>query len=232
MTQWPEGYFSCITHRCTLSPDACAKRHVSAVEGGHVAQQRTNTLALYAACRECELGAELSGVPAATPHRVLRTQAGPELGDMFGLYMVVGPTYRASPTARHYNVMVECQGCGVVKGIQMAQLRNQRRGCAACARRPKVARTPKAPRKPLEELPASRRQSDVLRVLRDSLEKDGRTPTFREIADELGLAAVKTIARHMDLLERKGYISRGPRRLRKVRDVTILRSTIEREGTV
>ena len=52
------------------------------------------------------------------------------------------------------------------------------------------------------------RQRQVLDVIRRHLDKDGRSPTVREIAQSLGVTSTRTVHKHLQSLEKKGVISR------------------------
>ncbi|MHC4945389.1 MAG: transcriptional repressor LexA [Planctomycetota bacterium] len=60
------------------------------------------------------------------------------------------------------------------------------------------------------------RQRAVLDVIRGFLKREGVSPTLREIGRIMGLD-LKSVAQHLDRLERKGYISRRPRESRNIR---------------
>jgi len=60
------------------------------------------------------------------------------------------------------------------------------------------------------------KQLAVLNLIRHGLEQDGAPPTRREIAEKLN-RDVKSVAQHLQRLERKGYISRQPWKSRNIR---------------
>jgi repressor LexA len=60
------------------------------------------------------------------------------------------------------------------------------------------------------------RQRAVLDVIRGFIKREGVSPTLREIGQAVGLD-LKSVAQHLDRLERKGYISRRPRESRNIR---------------
>jgi repressor LexA len=60
------------------------------------------------------------------------------------------------------------------------------------------------------------RQGAVLERIRAFFEERGVSPTLRELAGALGLDP-KSVAQHLDRLERKGFISRRPRESRNIR---------------
>lgn len=60
------------------------------------------------------------------------------------------------------------------------------------------------------------RQRTVLEKIRAFWEEHGASPTLRELAGALGLDP-KSVAQHLDRLERKGFISRRPRESRNIR---------------
>ena len=53
----------------------------------------------------------------------------------------------------------------------------------------------------------SRRQKDALDIIKASLERDGRPPTYRELADAMGLRGINAAADHIKALVRKGYLA-------------------------
>lgn len=62
----------------------------------------------------------------------------------------------------------------------------------------------------MSQKPLSKRQEEILDVLRRSLAERGFPPSVREIAAEVGLASPSTVKHHLDALERKGLIQRLP----------------------
>jgi len=65
------------------------------------------------------------------------------------------------------------------------------------------------------------RQRQVQRIIYDIYQETGRPPTVREIGQRLGLKSSCTVQRHLDALEKKGYIKRTPT---KARSIEIVRS--------
>ena len=55
----------------------------------------------------------------------------------------------------------------------------------------------------------TRRQREVLDVIRDLLELRGYSPSLEEIGAELGLSSVATVHKHVTLLCDKGYLRRA-----------------------
>src|SRR5215472_16348443 len=58
------------------------------------------------------------------------------------------------------------------------------------------------------------RQSKIIQVIEDSVQRCGYAPTLREIGEAAGLASTSSVSHHLSALERKGYLSRGARRPR------------------
>lgn len=52
------------------------------------------------------------------------------------------------------------------------------------------------------------RQAEVLGAIRASILKTGRPPTYREISASCGIASTNGVRRHLEALQRKGYITR------------------------
>jgi len=65
------------------------------------------------------------------------------------------------------------------------------------------------------------RQRQVQRIIHDIHQESGRPPTVREIGQRLGLKSSCTVQRHLDALEKKGYIKRTRT---KARSIEIVRS--------
>lgn len=55
------------------------------------------------------------------------------------------------------------------------------------------------------------KQSEVLDLIRQSYDRDGHAPSLTEMMNDLGLSTKKSVAFHLDALERKGYIVRNGR---------------------
>ena len=63
------------------------------------------------------------------------------------------------------------------------------------------------------------RQEEVLELVLEALERRGYPPSIREIRDALGLSSTRGALRHLEALEKKGFISRAPgARAIRVRD--------------
>lgn len=62
----------------------------------------------------------------------------------------------------------------------------------------------------------TKRQVEILDIIRESRGGSGYSPTIREIADGLGLSSVATVAEHLDSLEAKGLIGRERDRARSL----------------
>jgi repressor LexA len=54
----------------------------------------------------------------------------------------------------------------------------------------------------------TRRQREVLDVVRELIEKNGYSPSLEEIGSELGLSSVATVHKHVSHLVQKGYVRR------------------------
>jgi repressor LexA len=66
---------------------------------------------------------------------------------------------------------------------------------------------------------ATPRQNEALDAIRALWKKLGYAPTYKEIADEMGLRSCQSIVTHLRLLEKKGLITRTPGTQRTVRVV-------------
>ena len=58
------------------------------------------------------------------------------------------------------------------------------------------------------------RQSKIIQVIEDSMQRCGYAPTLREIGEAAGLASTSSVSHHLSSLEKKGYLSRGAGRPR------------------
>jgi repressor LexA len=58
------------------------------------------------------------------------------------------------------------------------------------------------------------RQSKIIQVIEDSVQRCGYAPTLREIGAAAGLASTSSVSHHLSRLEKKGYLSRGAGRPR------------------
>lgn len=65
------------------------------------------------------------------------------------------------------------------------------------------------------------RQRSILRGIHEIYRETGAPPTVRELGQRVGLSSSCTVQRHLDALERKGYIRRNRT---KARSVEIIRS--------
>ena len=64
--------------------------------------------------------------------------------------------------------------------------------------------------------PLSPRQKNVLNFLREFLENHGYAPTLREIAAHLHISGAVAVVRHLEALEKKGWIKRQPGAFRSI----------------
>jgi len=69
-------------------------------------------------------------------------------------------------------------------------------------------------RDPLKLTP---RQRAVLECIKDSIARDGRPPTLREIGAEVGISSTNGVNDHLKALESKGYLARESGRSRGLR---------------
>ena len=60
------------------------------------------------------------------------------------------------------------------------------------------------------------RQTKVLEVIRDAVERRGYPPSIREIGEAVGLASTSSVSHQLAVLQRKGYLRRDPHRPRAV----------------
>ncbi len=56
--------------------------------------------------------------------------------------------------------------------------------------------------------PLTRKQGDVLQVIKGHLNSNGRAPTITEMRSSLGVKSLRTVTQYLESLERKGYIMR------------------------
>jgi repressor LexA len=62
----------------------------------------------------------------------------------------------------------------------------------------------------------TRRQQEVLTGIRTIFQETGYPPTVRELGERLGLRSSCTVQRHLEALERKGFIRRNPTKARTI----------------
>lgn len=60
------------------------------------------------------------------------------------------------------------------------------------------------------------KQQRVLEVIKQAMRHSGQPPTVREIGREIGVQSSCTVQRHLDALERKGFISRNRYKYRSI----------------
>lgn len=60
------------------------------------------------------------------------------------------------------------------------------------------------------------KQQRVLEVIRGAMRSSGQPPTVREIGKEIGVQSSCTVQRHLDALERKGFIKRDRYKYRSI----------------
>jgi repressor LexA len=58
------------------------------------------------------------------------------------------------------------------------------------------------------------RRRKIVEVIDDSVRRNGYPPSMREIGEAVGLASTSSVAYQLSMLEKAGYLSRGPRRPR------------------
>ena len=52
----------------------------------------------------------------------------------------------------------------------------------------------------------TKRQSEILKFIKDFMRDSDYAPSYREIADGVGLSSPATIHQHVQLLKQKGYV--------------------------
>ncbi|HLY60095.1 MAG TPA: transcriptional repressor LexA [Terriglobia bacterium] len=67
----------------------------------------------------------------------------------------------------------------------------------------------------------TRRQKQVLDCLVGFINRQGYSPSFEEIGESLGLSSLATVHKHLDTLEKKGFIRRGYNQSRSVEVVAV-----------
>ena len=65
-------------------------------------------------------------------------------------------------------------------------------------------------------MPLTKRQYRVLVFLDSFVRRNGYCPSYDEVRKALGLASLATVHKHMNTLQRKGYIRRDPNRSRSI----------------
>lgn len=64
--------------------------------------------------------------------------------------------------------------------------------------------------------PLTKRQKEILEYIRNFIEENGYAPSFREIAYFFDFSSTGTVAEYMNILEEKGYISKGAMEARAI----------------
>ena len=62
----------------------------------------------------------------------------------------------------------------------------------------------------------TRRQKQVLDFLVGFINRKGYSPSFEEIGESLNVSSLATVHKHLDTLEKKGFIRRGHNQSRSV----------------
>jgi len=76
------------------------------------------------------------------------------------------------------------------------------------------------------------RQKSILRGIHEIYRETGAPPTVRELGRRVGLSSSCTVQRHLDALERKGYVRRNRTKARSVDIVRSFDPTMVRRPTV
>lgn len=58
-------------------------------------------------------------------------------------------------------------------------------------------------------LPLTKRQTQILKVIKEFISENEYAPSYREIAKILGLSSVATVAEYISVLELKGYLTKN-----------------------
>ncbi|MFH1855272.1 MAG: transcriptional repressor LexA [bacterium] len=59
-----------------------------------------------------------------------------------------------------------------------------------------------------KQLPLTKRQSEILSLIKSFIEENDYAPSYREIAKLLKLSSVATVAEYISVLEQKGYLTK------------------------
>ncbi len=81
----------------------------------------------------------------------------------------------------------------------------------------------------MERKPLSPRQQAVLDFVRSSVRERALAPTLREIGTALGIRSTNGVKDHLDALEGKGWIRRGPTKSRAILVVGETHAEVEAE---
>ena len=65
------------------------------------------------------------------------------------------------------------------------------------------------------------RQLSVLSAIHHSIVLTGMSPTYQDLCDELGLASVGNVNRHINGLVERGFLRRTPRKARAIEVVKL-----------
>lgn len=78
------------------------------------------------------------------------------------------------------------------------------------------------------------RQQSILDFIVEEIQRQGYPPTLREISSRFGISSTQGVRRHIDALEKKGYIERdsGARSISVSSDILDLRDLLNRQDVV
>jgi len=82
----------------------------------------------------------------------------------------------------------------------------------------------------MEKQPLTKRQEQILTYIQEFTASAGYAPSIREICDRFGIASTRGVHRHLETLEKKGYLARAstPRSIKIIQDaVETFSKTIE-----
>lgn len=71
--------------------------------------------------------------------------------------------------------------------------------------------------------PLTPRQQQVLELIRRQLDQQGYPPTLRELAHQLGVSGTLPVSKHLEALQRKGYLTRS----NNARGITLTEATAD-----
>ncbi len=77
------------------------------------------------------------------------------------------------------------------------------------------------PSQKVEDMALTRRQKQVLDLLVNFINRHGYSPSFEEIGKSLRLSSLATVHKHVETLERKGFLRRGYNQSRSIEVVAV-----------
>lgn len=76
-------------------------------------------------------------------------------------------------------------------------------------------------------MPSSKEQNAILAFIREFISSNGYAPTYREIKQSLNISSLALVNYHLNALERDGFLTRTPGKIRGISLVEAARQSAE-----